>query len=48
MGFLRPRGLIESQLAHLGERRDDVAAQMRALLLGAAFSGRDAEHREGV
>jgi hypothetical protein len=31
---------IESKLAHLGERRDDVAAQMRALLLGAAFNGR--------
>jgi hypothetical protein len=31
---------IESDLEHLGERRDDVAAQMRALLLGAAFDGR--------
>jgi hypothetical protein len=31
---------IENRLTHLGERRDDVAAQMRALLLGAAFNGR--------
>jgi hypothetical protein len=31
---------IESGLEHLGERRDDVAAQMRALLLSAAFDGR--------
>jgi hypothetical protein len=31
---------IENRLTHLGERRDDVAAQMRALLLGAAFDGR--------
>jgi len=31
---------IESNLAHLGQRRDEVAAQMRGLLLGAAFDGR--------
>jgi hypothetical protein len=31
---------IENELAHLGEQRDDVAAQMRALLLAAAFDGR--------
>jgi hypothetical protein len=31
---------IEGDLEHLGERRDDVAAQMRDLLLGAAFDGR--------
>jgi hypothetical protein len=31
---------IENQLEHLGQRRDDVAGQMRALLLGAAFDGR--------
>jgi hypothetical protein len=30
---------IESDLARLGQRRDEVAAQMRALLLGAAFDG---------
>jgi hypothetical protein len=31
---------IENRLQHLGDRRDAVAAQMRALLLGAAFDGR--------
>jgi hypothetical protein len=31
---------IENELEHLGERRDDVAAQMRGLLLAAAFDGR--------
>ena len=31
---------IENQLEHLGQQRDDVAGQMRALLLGAAFDGR--------
>jgi hypothetical protein len=31
---------IEDQLRHLGEQRDDVAAQARGLLLGAAFDGR--------
>ena len=37
---------IENALQHLGEHRDDVAAQMRALLLGAAFDGRTlTEHK---
>jgi hypothetical protein len=31
---------IENQLEHLGQQRDDVAGQMRALLLSAAFNGR--------
>jgi hypothetical protein len=31
---------IENQLIRLGQRRDRVAAQIRAMLLGAAFGGR--------
>jgi hypothetical protein len=31
---------IENRLEHLGGQRDNVAAQMRAILLGAAFDGR--------
>jgi hypothetical protein len=37
---------IENALEYLGDRRDDVAGQMRALLLGAAFDGRSLnEHK---
>jgi hypothetical protein len=31
---------IEKQLSHLGSARDALAAQMRAVLLGAAFGGK--------
>jgi hypothetical protein len=37
---------IEDQLEHLGDRRDDVAGQMHALLLGAAFDGRSLNERK--
>jgi hypothetical protein len=39
---------IEDQLEHLGERRDDVAAQIRALLDGAAFDGRTLNERKAA
>jgi hypothetical protein len=39
---------IEDQLEHLGDRRDDVAGQIHALLLGAAFDGRSLNERKAA
>jgi hypothetical protein len=39
---------IENQLEHLGDRRNDVAGQMHALLLGAAFDGRSPNERKAA